>query len=95
VSFDRLEAWDSLRGALSAFNTLFIFLALLEYLQMFRALADFSETLKESAQRMLTVCVIIAIVMSGFAMAFHVAFGFRCALTMGPPPPPPPPPPPH
>lgn len=43
---------------------------------MFTSLSLFSETLREAMRRVGHIFIIISIIMTGFAVAFHLAFGF-------------------
>ena len=62
---------------LSAFNALLLFLRFFKYVRMFPSLSLFTETLREATRRVGHIFLIIAIIMTGFAVAFHLAFGFQ------------------
>lgn len=76
ISFFKVQAVEQKVDELLAFNSLIVFLLLFKYLNIFKSLAVFAETLYEATRRMVTVCVIIAIVMTGFSMSFYLAFGW-------------------
>jgi hypothetical protein len=77
VNLQMAMDYDEWCDQLTAFNALLLFLKFFRYVRMFKTLALFSETMKESTRRMVTITIIIGIIMTGFSMAFHLAFGFR------------------
>lgn len=59
----------------NAFNAVLCFIKVFKYLRANKKLGQFTDTLAAASAEMVVLCVIIFIVVIGYAVAFHMAFG--------------------
>jgi len=77
VNLEWVLEYDSWVDYLNAFNALFLFLRFFKFVRMFPSLSLFSETLTEAGKRLAHIMFIIALIMTGFSVAFHLGFGYQ------------------